>query len=251
MTLRALDRDDTVGGLAERLGTDHLWTTGRALDPSDRLADVDELRIGARLGTDAGDVHGRSGGRESDSHDVVEVAVVAGPAASNWVPLPAGRHLVGRAVHARLRLDDPGVEPHHALLLVATDGTVGIAQLSGPVPIRIDGRSLGPDSAIGIDDRIVIGSSTLRFRRPLVGAADAVARSAADLGAGAHEPSGTIAAHPTDPWRRIVWRAPHRTPQWSPSPVVAPVARKEPARPALTGLIGVAVTAMGAVVMLR
>ncbi|MGB3736362.1 MAG: hypothetical protein WA964_15490, partial [Ilumatobacter sp.] len=250
ITLRAVDREDTVGGLADRLGADRLWTTGRALRPSERLADVDELRIGARLRTDPD----RSpNSPERDSQTVVEVAVVAGPAASNWAALPAGRHLVGRAAHARIHLDDPGVEAHHALLLVSADGTLDVVQLSGAVPIRIEGRALEPGTPIGFDDRVTVGSSTLRFRGVRTASEPVPSDAAHSIGSGlvrgTNEPSGTIAAHPTDPWRRIVWRAPHRTPTWAPRPVVAPVAEKEPARPALTGLIGVAVTAAGAVVI--
>ena len=249
ITLRALDRTDTVGGLAERLGTNCLWTTDRVLRSSERLADIDELRIGARLGTDPDLPWSASSTADSDSRAVVDVAVVGGPAASNWVALPAGRHLVGRAAHARLHLDDPSVEPHHGLLLVEADGGVEIVQLSGAVPIRIEGRALESGTEIGLHDRITIGSSTLRFRTPRTMWANTSQSSESDLVCSAVEPAGTIAAHPTDPWRRIVWRAPHRPPTWSPQPVVAPVAAKEPARPALTGLIGVAVTAMGAVVI--
>ena len=253
ITLRALDREDTVGGLADQLGTECLWTTGRALGPSERLADIDELRIGSRLCTDpvgpSSDSSSSSSSPERDSQAVVEVAVVAGPAASNWVALPPGRHLVGRAGHARLHLDDPGVEAHHGLLLVGADGAIDLVQLSGAVPIRIDGRAMEAGAQIGFDDRVTIGSSTLRFRRPSTTRETGAGTGCSDLLTGSAEPAGTIAAHPTDPWRRIVWRAPHRPPTWSPPSVVAPVAAKEPARPALTGLIGVAVTAMGAVVI--
>lgn len=249
ITLRALDRDDTVRALADRLGTDRLWTTTRVLGPSERLADVDELRIGARLGTEQDSSSGLTTSPGSDSRVVVEVAVVAGPAASNWVSLPAGRHLIGRAGHARLHLDDPGVEAHHGLVLVSSDGAIEIIQLSGAVPIRIEGRALESGAGIDLDDRITIGSSTVRFRTPPSGSKQPSDPTALDLVRGAAEPTGTIAAHPADPWRRIVWRAPHRAPIWSPQPVIAPLAVKEPARPALTGLIGVAVTAMGAVVI--
>ncbi len=237
--VRSLDRHDTVGELADRLGADRLWTTGRALGSSERLADVDELRIGARLASDPRGVHADVG---SGSQAIVEVSVVAGPAASNWVALPAGRHLIGRARHARLHLDDPAVEPHHGLLLIDEDGSIELIQLSGSTPFRVGGRALESDAAVAVGDRVTVGSSTLRFRAP----GTLCARPSAGSTAG---PEGTIAAHPTDPWRRIVWRAPHRAPAWSPQPVVAPVAGKEPARPALTGLIGVAVTAMGAVVI--
>ncbi len=237
--VRALDRRDTVGALAERLGTAGLWTTGRVLGPSERLADVDELRIGTRLQRDSDGAHAADA---SDAHTIVEVAVVAGPATSNRVALPAGRHLIGRARHAQLHLHDPAVEPHHGLLLIDEDGAIELVQLSGSTPFRVAGRAHDSGSAIAAGDRVTVGSSTLEFRTPRRPVECAVSVSTGG-------PEGTIAAHPTDPWRRIVWRAPHRAPEWSPQPVVAPGVGKEPARPALTGLIGVAATAIGAVVI--
>ena len=253
ITVRALDRDDTVGGLAERLGANRLWTTGRALQSSERLAEVDELRIGARLVGEYDASTHRSDTPGSDSQTVIEVAVVCGPATSNWMSLPPGRHLIGRAAHARLHLDDPGVEPHHGLLLVDADGTTEIVQLSGAVPIRVAGRALESGSQIGHADRVTIGSSTLRFRSSRsadrsAGGADG-ATGPNELVRAGGEPIGTIADHPTDPWRRIVWRAPYRAPTWAPHRVAAPTPPREPTRPAFTGLIGVAVTAMGAVVI--
>lgn len=263
ITLRALDRDDTVAALADRLGAPGLCIPERSLLDDERLATIEELRVGVRL--DAAPTSSSppwTGGdsdvqfdREAGADAVVEVAVVTGPSATDWVPLAPGRHLLGRAPHAAVRLDDPTVEPHHALLLVSIHGDVEMVQLSGAVPVRIEGRPLEFGATIAMGDRAVVGSSTIRFRAPRldrsgpsIGAVGTnglgVVRS--ELGSG-----GTIAEHPTDPWRRIVWRAPYQPPSWSTQPVVAPVAAKEPQRPALTGLIGVGVTAMGAVVIAR
>ncbi len=261
--MRSLDRSDTVGALAERLGADALWTTNRALSGSERLAEIDELRIGARLGSgpcpsssiarplfDA-----RSGG---DREVVVEVAIVSGPAASSWVPVPAGRHLVGRSGHARLHLDDPAVELHHALLIVGDrvgpddadeSRLVEIVQLSGAVPIRVGGRVLESGERIAFGERITIGSSTMQFRRPRGRPESGDETGSQHAATDVLRSGGTIAAHASDPWRRIVWRAPFQEDAWAPTPLVAPPATKDPARPAPTGLIGVAVTAAGAVVI--
>ena len=161
LTVRALDRADTVGVLARRLGTDTLWTTDRELDPGERLADIDELRVGARLGIGASPA---TTGSAASEPPLVEVAVVAGPSTTTWQSLPAGRHLIGRAAHATVRLDDPAIEPHHALLRVDDDGQIEVVQLTGVVPIRVDGR---PWEAAVVDDDtdLTIGASVIRVRR--------------------------------------------------------------------------------------
>ena len=135
LTVRALDRTDTVDALARRLGIETLWTTRRALDPDERLADIDELRVGAvaRFAAPPADPERRR-------PPLVDVAVVSGPSTTTWQSLPAGRHLIGRARHAAVRLDDPGIEPHHALLRIDDGGSIEITQLTGVVPIRFDGR---------------------------------------------------------------------------------------------------------------
>jgi DNA segregation ATPase FtsK/SpoIIIE, S-DNA-T family len=235
LTLRALDRDSTVGSLAQRLDTDALWTT-RELHPNERLADVDELRIGTRLA--------RSGTDRTStvSTAVLDVAVTAGPAATSWRSLPAGRHLIGRSPLASIKVDDPGIEPHHAVLHIDGEGSIELIQLTGSVPIRVDGRAVDADSQPVVGSRIIIGSSVIELRPTIrIAAADRGSRRRSDTC------TGSVAAHPNDPWRRIVWRAPFDPGRWAAVPVVAPVAPNLPRRPAFTGLIGAAVTAGGAV----
>lgn len=278
VTVRALGHDDTVAGLAERLDASHLWAHDRMLAPAERLVDIDELRIGTHLRSDPDPAvraansrrdadrvqaddreadpreaeHGEADDREAehgeaDQRAVVEMAVVAGPASSDWMPLRPGRHLIGRAHHAHVHLDDPAIEPHHALLTVGADGTCAVTQLCGAAPVRINDELLQPGEVLGVGDRITVGSSTLTIR--LVGSDPRAGSRVSPLLERGDAQVGSVAPHPTDPWRRIVWRAPHRPPGWSAEPVVAPASLKEPARPALTGLIGVAVTAAGAVVI--
>jgi len=48
-----------------------------------------------------------------------------------------GRHLLGRAHTAAVRCDDPSLQPHHALLDVAGDGSLTLTQLTGRAPIML------------------------------------------------------------------------------------------------------------------
>ena len=243
LTVRALDRTDTVDVLARRLGTDTLWTTRRELDPHERLADIDELCVGVSL--DATPPAPGPGPERA----LVDVAVVAGPSTSTWQSLPAGRHLIGRARHAAVRLDDPGIEPHHALLRIDEDGRIEVVQLTGVVPIRVDGH---PVEATLLDDdtHLSIGASVIRIRRRSTSAEapSALGRvvRATAMPAGRSDRSqripairgaGSCGARRTT---RRAGRAPIAT---------APIAPVEPQRPSFTGLIGTGVTACGAVVI--
>ena len=242
--MRALDRNGTVGALADRLGSETLWTTRRELDPDERLTEIDELRVGARLGSAAVATPTGSG------PELVEVAVVAGPSTATWQSLSAGRHLIGRAPHATIRVDDPGVERYHALLRIDDDGRIGIVQLTGVVPIRVGAHAL--ESAVVDDDtQLTVGASVIRIRRlrPATASPHEVDHDAGRIGAPNRPAIGSIAAHPSDPWRRVVWRAPYDPPRWDPPTAVAPVASVEPPRASFTGLIGTGVTACGAVVI--
>ena len=88
--------------------------------------------------------------------------VVAGPDTGRTMVLPHGRHRFGRE-RAGLVIDDPTIEVHHLAIDVA-DG-VRCAQLSGRVPVRVDGRAIAgfvdvPDGAF-----VEVGVSLLRFAR--------------------------------------------------------------------------------------
>jgi hypothetical protein len=96
----------------------------------------------------------------------VTVVCEAGPAAGLRRTVPAGRYVVGRATSVAVRLVDPTVEPHHAVLDVSPDGAVRLVQVAGRVPCRIDGAPLsldGAGAAVAPGAVVTIGSSRLRI----------------------------------------------------------------------------------------
>jgi len=64
----------------------------------------------------------------------VEVVVEAGPSAGASFLLGPGRHVVGRAVTAAVRVDDALIELHHALIEVSATAAVTFTQIAGRVP---------------------------------------------------------------------------------------------------------------------
>ncbi|WP_158412340.1 FtsK/SpoIIIE domain-containing protein [Ilumatobacter nonamiensis] len=238
LTVRSIEPADTVDGLAQRLDVDALWT-GRALEPNERLSAIDDLRIGTHLRASAPDRSEVESGDDEASGGDLEVAVVAGPAVTTWHRLGVGRHLVGRSPHAGVRIDDPSVELHHALLTIGVDGAANVTQLSGPVPIRVGTTPWEGAVDESGETLISIGASRLCLRRLSTAASSEIGTTS----------GGSLAPHPTDPWRRLVRRAPHAPEKWNAPSLTAPLAPPEPQRPSLTGLIGTAVTAAGAVVI--
>jgi hypothetical protein len=69
----------------------------------------------------------------------VKIALTAGPDAGRHVELATGSHLLGRAPHCSLRIDDPALEAHHLIIDVGDDGGVELAQLAGRAPVMVDG----------------------------------------------------------------------------------------------------------------
>ncbi len=176
----------TVGELARTLGIDpaaRVTIDGIEVDPATPLART-HLRTGSRID--------RIGGvRRIDAtpqQALVTVVQVAGPAIGRPVGLGPGRHLVGRAPGAAVRLTDPHVEPHHAVLDVGANGAVTILQLAGRVPIMVGEGPVDGPTAVPHHVTVELGASRLLVAdRP---AADAVA-------------TGGSAG---DPWRRPVLR---------------------------------------------
>jgi hypothetical protein len=84
----------------------------------------------------------------------VKIAVTAGPDAGWEIELEAGRHLVGRARHCTVVIDDPAVEPYHVLLTIEHEGGVDVVQLAGRTPVA---------SAVS---RIDVGDSRLDLGSP-------------------------------------------------------------------------------------
>ena len=142
------------------------------------------------------------------------VAVVefeSGPAVGAPVALAAGRHVVGRAAGAAVRLLDERAELHHGVLDI--DGTgVRFTQLTGRTPCDVG----GPAGAAHAERRtFALGASRISVR-PAGGAATAATTAA------------TLRAHPADPWRRTLHRAPRHQPRWAP-----PAGRRAGRRPGL------------------
>jgi S-DNA-T family DNA segregation ATPase FtsK/SpoIIIE len=163
--------------------------------------------------------------------DGVEVAISVGPACQRWITLAPGRHTVGRATTATVRLDDPTVELHHGLLDVADDLTVTFTQLTGAFPATIAGTPCRPGHPI--DGALSIGNSRL-----------VIGRETAAIAA-----NGSIARAERDPWRRVVRRGPVASGEGSSISLDIPEPPAVHRPPPLTTLVGAAVAALGAGVL--
>ncbi len=133
----------------------------------------------------------------------VVVTVEAGPDSGQRLALPPGRHVIGRAAGARVRLDDATVELHHAVVDVTADGRISLTQVAGRVPCRW----------IETDAVVLIGASRLRFAFH----GDGRPRAA------------VLTRRDNDPWRRSIHRSPRSLPTWNPNAVIAPAATHSPA----------------------
>ncbi len=227
---------DTVGDLARALGyrSADLRIGGEIVPADRRLLDVASLRAGVEVGdvsdlADASDL--RPTATSQIGQPVCEVAVVGGTACTGWWPLAAGRHWIGRAPSASIRIEDASVEPYHALLDVAPDGRCRFVQLTGWVPATVatdDGRHV---------------AVTLRAHRIEVRPWDAC-----DRARGSHRPAaaGSLVSG-AEPWRRVVRRGPASSSRERDGvvPPDEPAARRP--TPA-TGLIGAALSVVGALV---
>ena len=159
---------------------------------------------------------------------------ITGPDSGAGFPLPLGSTIVGRAPTAEVRCDDPAVLPHHVLIERAST-TLRITQLSGRMPLGVDGRQIPSSGTIEIDvaDEVAgvvvdIGHSRLRLHRLASG----------DRGSSAHQRNGAIL------------RTPRSVPVWDPAPLALPrgdgTSRQLPGGllPALIGLAGSGVLAL-------
>jgi DNA segregation ATPase FtsK/SpoIIIE, S-DNA-T family len=157
-----------------------------------------------------------------------------GPDAGGARRLGPGRHLVGRTHTAAVRCDDPGLEPHHALIEVRGDGTLQLTQLTGFVPlltVRPDGATSAIEAPLEVhgDALVAIGGSTLAIAR---------ADPHSPEPASAHLRAGALV------------RAPRAVPQYSPVELHAPAPPPtQPERtggltPALLGLAGAGAIAL-------
>ena len=93
----------------------------------------------------------------------MRIELTAGPDAGRHVELAAGSHLLGRARHCSLRVDDPALEAHHLVIDIGDDGSVEVAQLAGRAPVMVDGNCAEGRAAAA---RVVeVGDSRLELGR--------------------------------------------------------------------------------------
>jgi S-DNA-T family DNA segregation ATPase FtsK/SpoIIIE len=157
---------------------------------------------------------------------LLDVAVVTGPGCTPFRPLHPGRHSVGRAPSAAIRIADPTVELHHGVLIVDPDATARFVQLSGRVPAQV------PD-VIGPGGVIELGASRLSIRSHV----------APDIGPPA------LGAIEHDPWRRVLRRPPPAAHRIEVGPIVAPAPPAVVRSPSAAGLAGAGIAATGGAVM--
>ena len=95
---------------------------------------------------------------------LVEVHVVGGPDSGAVLRLPPGRHRVGRAAEASIRIEDPGLSRVHAELEVGAGG-VRVRDLRSTNGTWLEGvRVEGTPRELPRHARLRLGSSTLLFR---------------------------------------------------------------------------------------
>ncbi len=85
---------------------------------------------------------------------------LAGPDTGGATVLGHGQHLVGRAFGAAVRCDDDALEPHHVLIEISTGGAT-LRQLTGRVPVRVQGEALTGSLTVTAAARLEIGHSVL------------------------------------------------------------------------------------------
>lgn len=227
---RPLERTEIVQGsrLSETIACPSSRTAGRG---AARTSWTGRRTTRSAPGSDPGAGRGAS----------VEVVVEAGPAAGAVVRLGPGRHVLGRAANAAVRLDDELVELHHAVVDVDPGGRVTLTQIAGRVPCRaLVAVASSPESVpirapttLQSDSILTIGASRLRVR---CGERCEPIRSAA------------LTSRRDDPWRRTIHRTPRLIPRWDPSPIDLPVeATAQPSRSG--GMLAAALTVFGGVLV--
>ncbi len=245
---------DSIADLARALDlpvASPLLIDDRSVGPHELLV-ASGLRIGSTVttvpppGTSRCESGRRAGeGSSRTSHPVagtelgaptgdVVVAVVVGPACDRRVALSPGRHTVGRASSAVVRVDDPTVELHHGVFDVDVDGSVTFTQLTGAFPASVDGVPCRPGQPVEPGDSLCLGASRLLIGRP-----DESADSRPVGG-------GSVVAADRDPWRSVVRRGPVAPGEAGPAPLEVPASPVAHRAPPLTTLVGAGIAAVGA-----
>jgi len=79
-------------------------------------------------------------------------------------PVPPGDMVVGSGADCHLRLEGPGIRPHHATLTAAKDQSVTIRRLDDTGIVEINGVTLGPlPQPLLHGDKITVGAIELLF----------------------------------------------------------------------------------------
>ena len=109
----------------------------------------------------------RAGLREP--RGLLELHVLAGPDAGDVHHLAPGEHGIGRAVEARVRVDDPDVSRLHAVLRVATDesGVTTVHDLGSTNGTTVDGVPVSRDERPLLPGQVLrVGDTRLSLVRP-------------------------------------------------------------------------------------
>ena len=226
---------DSVADLARALdlpATSPLTIDDRLVSPHELLV-ASGLRVGSTVTTAPPPRPAAPTSESNRSGADVAVAVVAGPACQRWVVLPPGRHFVGRARSASVRVDDPAVELHHGVFDVDVDGLVTFTQLTGAFPASVDGELCRQRQPLQPGDTLCLGTSRLHVGRR---------KAFAEPRAG----TGSIVAADRDPWRSVVRRGPATSGEPGPAPLVVPDSPGAHRAPPLTTLVGAGIAATGA-----
>lgn len=165
---------------------------------------------------------------------VVEVEIDSGPGCAEVTGLCPGRHVVGRAASAAVRVDDPEVEPHHLLVDVTADGRVAVFHLTGRLPVLADHEPVVGWVELGAGSVIDLGATRLRMTLP----------------SPPPEPPHTGEV-PGDPWQRMLVRTPRAVPFLALSGVEPPAVTGLGPSVAVPGgmLVGAATGLVGGLVM--
>jgi hypothetical protein len=100
--------------------------------------------------------------RTGSPRDAIAVRCPAGPDAGWSTYVAPGAHWLGRAGGA-IRVADPTVEPHHALVDVGPDGSVAILQTSGRTSVRVDGEPTSGWTRVRAGSTVEVGASRFVF----------------------------------------------------------------------------------------
>ena len=171
LTLRAGERERDIEVTAERGATVRqlhplfgalmsdvesttLFSGGRPIPPTALLGDAG-LRSGCVIALGGGGTRPRSAG------SALQLRVVGGPDSGQVVALPRGRHLIGRAPDAELRLDDPDVSRRHAELEVDLAG-ISVRDLGSTNGTWLNGTPVTSEpSAVALGEVLTVGVSRL------------------------------------------------------------------------------------------